>query len=171
MNSESPQTKVKSCNSCRRSLPTFYFGLRKFSQDGYNPCCKECRNFRRRRAYQSPNDSSDAILPLNEHNRHFLWTLPDSTTKAILIGLDLKTLKPAEVFFQRKREREFYLTINITSGAQYTHVHGGLKDSFIDFVLPLLIRLNIRLFHPSDSVVLSNWGLNQASVKIKDNLF
>lgn len=161
MNSESHTQKVKSCNSCRRSLPTFYFGLRKFSQDGYNPCCKECRNFRRRRAYQSPNDSSDAILPLNEHNRLFLLSLPDSTSKAILIGLDLVTLKPAHVFFKKNCRDQFRLSVKITDGAEYIHIHGGLKDDFIDFVLPTLARLNIRLFHPEDSTTLFNWGFSK----------
>lgn len=138
-----------------------YFGLRKYSTDGFNPCCKDCRNFRRRKAYQDPHDLMDPIYPINEHNRHFLWSLSDSIKKESLVGLDLQTLKPVSVIFRRNGPKEFHLTIKVIDGAEYIYIHGGPKEGFIDFVLPLLLRLQIRLFHPADSIALSNWGLSQ----------
>jgi|GEM_PF-4925459 len=112
---------------------------------------KECRNFRRRRAYQNPTDSDDPILPLNEHNRHFLLSVLGSKSKETLIDIDLKTLKPAEVLYKRERKNILHLTLKVPGGAEYDHIHRGLKEDFIDFVLPLLSRLQIRLFHPADS--------------------
>lgn len=76
---ESQSQKVKLCFSCKRHLPLNFFGVRLLSPDGYNPCCKECRNFRRRQAYQRPDSIDEPILPLNEHNTRFLWALPDSS--------------------------------------------------------------------------------------------
>ena len=160
MSSESPTQKVKSCNSCRRSLPLYYFGLRKFSADGYNPCCKECRNFRRRKAYQNPPDQTDSILPLTEHNRHFLWRLPESIRHEFFVGLDLKILKTIAVTYIKKSQNDFSLTVQMPDGTRHTQFHVGEKSSFIDFTLPLLNRLQIRLFHPGDAIALTNWGLS-----------
>lgn len=160
MNSESlPIPKVKSCNSCKRKLPTHYFGLRKYSVDGYNPCCKECRNFRRRKAYSSPNDTDEPILPLNDHNRHFLWSLNTAPRVEILIGLEVATLQPTKATLQRKSKDLFSLTIEYSNGSSRTHVHGGTFTEFIDFAILLLERCGIRLFHPADHIALSNWGL------------
>lgn len=157
MNSESPLIKLKTCNACKRQLPHSYFGLRKYSVDGYNPCCKDCRNFRKRRAYRSPNDSLEPILPLADHNRHFLWTL--SSKNEYLIGLDLKSLQSATVTFKLERHNQFFLSVKLANGNQYTHMHLGEQSEFIAFAISLLDRLSIRLFHPQDTVALSNWGL------------
>lgn len=145
MNSESLHQRLKDCNSCKRQLPTYFYGVRKLSADEYNPCCKECRNFRRRKAYQNPTDQADPIFPLTEHNRHFLWSLPDSVRQESLVGLDLKSLKPIAVTYIKKSQNEFSLTIQMPDGAQYTHIHGGEKSSFIEFTLPLLTRLQVPL--------------------------
>lgn len=161
MNNESLTQKFKSCNACKRLLPTNFFGIRKFSADGYNPCCKDCRNFRRRMAYQSPSESTDPILPLNEHNRHFMWSLLDSSTHEILTGLDLKNLEAVKVAFRKNNMNIFFLTVTMNDNSEYTHIHGGQKASFIDFVLPLLMRLQIRLFHSMDAIALTNWGLSK----------
>lgn len=77
----------------------------------------------------------------------------------MLVGLDLKSLKPAHVSYKMKGRNEFHLIVEI-NGAKYIHVHGGEKSTFIEFVLPLLSRLQVRLFHPQDAIALSNWGLN-----------
>lgn len=88
-----------------------------------------------------------------------MWTLPDEIKKETLIGLELKTLEPAHVIYQKKNRNVYWLTVYIANGAGYTHVHTGDKAGFIDFVLPLLNRLQVRLFHPKDAIALSNWGL------------
>ena len=106
-------------------------------------------------------------MPLNDHNRHFLWALPDSIKKEDLLGLELASLKAVRVLYFSKRRDMFSLTAKMPNGAEYTHLHGGTKETFIDFVLPMLNRLQIRLFHPADSVALSNWGL---STKIQGSI-
>lgn len=65
----------KKCISCRRTLPIEYFGVYRYRSDGYNPNCKECQVYRRKRLYRErvPRDADIlntplAILPLQEHN-------------------------------------------------------------------------------------------------------
>lgn len=89
-----------------------------------------------------------------------MWSLSDSSTREKLIGLDLKNLEAVKVTF-RKNANIFFLTVTMSDGSEYTHIHGGQKASFIDFVLPLLMRLQVRLFHPMDTIALSNWGLSK----------
>ncbi len=165
MNSESQTQKVKSCNSCKRTLPVYFFGIRKFSNDGYNPCCKECRNFRRRKAYQSPSDSSDPILPLNTHNTHFLWSIPDSTINDNFIGLELSSLLAADVTFKHRKNKGFWITVKIPNGPHYILIHFSEKTEFISFAIQLLERLKLRLFHPADLNALKNWGFSKEQLQ------
>lgn len=141
-----------------RKLPIHYFGVRRFSKDGYNPCCKECRSFRRKRNHKNSDALAHPIFPLNEHNQTFLARVLASTTKGIFLGLDLQTLNPIQVFFNINEADEFSLTIQIENSATYTHSYQGKKDGFFAFVLPTLSRLKIRLFHSTDFNSLSNWG-------------
>lgn len=158
MNSETQFQKVKSCNACKRTLPIHFFGIRKFSKDGYNPTCKDCRNFRRRQAYKTPDNSDDPCYPLNEHNKKFLWTISESKRKVELLGLQLNSLEAFEVLYEFHHPQIFKITLKMYSSS-YTHIHGGTKDEFIAFALLLMDRFNIRLFHPDDSIALSNWGM------------
>jgi hypothetical protein len=171
VNSESlPSIKVKSCNSCRRTLPTHYFGLRKYSDDGYNPCCKECRNFRRRRAYRFPNDIDEPIFPLNEHNHRFLWSLNKNPRVEFLVGLEVSTLQSTKVKLDRNSRDYFSLTVQYQSGSSRTHIHGGDFSEFVEFAILLLERCGVRLFHPEDHIALNNWGLNRAPDSLKSTV-
>lgn len=158
MNSETSTIKVKSCNSCKRSLPFNYFGIRKFSADGYNPCCKDCRSFRRRVV---KNDNAEQTFPLNEHNRRFLLKLNKKGNWIELVGLNLKTLKPLKILYKQTcRDDIFYIKIKTTKKDGHTLVHYGTKEDFLELVLPSLLRLNIRLFFPQDRNTLINWGFS-----------
>lgn len=158
MNSETQNQKVKSCNACKRSLPIHYFGIRKFSEDGYNHTCKDCRNFRRRLAYREPANNDDPCFPLNDHNRKFLWTISGSKRKVELIGLQLTSLEGFEVLFEFDYPNIYKITLRMYHST-YTHMHGGTMDEFIHFATLLMERFHIRLFHPKDSNALSNWGM------------
>lgn len=152
MNSESPKTKVKSCNSCKRRLPIYYFGIRKYSKDGYNPCCKECRNFKR----SSCGEQSRDIIPLNSNNLKLI-TFTLNKGSGDLIGLNLQTLQLSTVKFS-KIESEYHIQIQYNESDSIYLKFDGTKKIYIDIFISTLNKQNLRLFESDDIYGLSNWG-------------
>lgn len=152
MNSESPHTKVKSCYSCKRRLPIYYFGIRKYSHDGYNPCCKECRNFKR----NSRGDHCRDITPLNLNNFKLI-TFTLNKGSGDLIGLNLQTFQRSTVKFS-KIESEFHIQIKHNESDSIYLKFEGTKKIYIDKCLSTLNKQNLRLFTSDDIYGLSNWG-------------
>ncbi|MGE3759861.1 MAG: hypothetical protein AB7H97_18995, partial [Pseudobdellovibrionaceae bacterium] len=100
---------------------------------------------------------------LNQHNRHFLWSLNTSPRLESLVGLEVATLQPTKAKLERKAKDLFSFTVEYQNGCSRTHVHGGTFSEFVEFVILLLERCGIRLFHPADHTALSNWGLSSNS--------
>ena len=72
MHQQTQSQNIKVCNSCRRTLHTSLFGINSKSKDGFNSCCKECRNYRRRRSYHNSTDLEQIVFPLNENNQRVI---------------------------------------------------------------------------------------------------
>ncbi|MES2803626.1 MAG: hypothetical protein V4654_14125 [Bdellovibrionota bacterium] len=163
MNSESPNQKVKSCNSCKRSLPLNYYGVRQSSNDGYSPCCKDCRNFRRRLSYNAETSTEPAILPLSEHNKAFIEQLNIAPKLIDFVGIDLTTLEMVSVEQKRKSNGVIYFTIKYKNGSSRGLMFQGTHIDYIVLVVKILHIYNIRLFYPWDFISMTNWGLKDKS--------
>lgn len=72
MSIQSQSQNLKTCNSCKRNLHLSYFGFSRKNLDGYCPTCKECRNYRRRIAYNNTFSNELFVMPLNENNKYIL---------------------------------------------------------------------------------------------------
>lgn len=157
MNNESRTQKVKSCTSCKRSLPLYFFGLRKCAVDGLNYTCKECRNFKKRQTYNIEAIEQTSILPLDQYNYLFIKNMPAFNINYDLIGLDLETLKLIKIFIGQLSCLgliQLHYENNTKVGTPYS---GHITDD-VDFVLNFLNKKKIRLFYSHEINALQNWG-------------
>ncbi len=70
--------QFKKCNSCKELLSYNQFGELNSSPDKYNPTCKCCKNYIRRKSYQKNKDSDEETIqriPLRVHNYNHLVNL------------------------------------------------------------------------------------------------
>jgi hypothetical protein len=137
--------KIKICNSCNRSLHISYYGVVSKSKDGYNDCCKECRNYRRRKHYNTQSVDGLTIPILNENNNQCL-------KKAILDGaisdfqaFNLKTKEKATFKFIRQSSSYIECRL-ITSECEVIFIIKEFSESAIKSLLAVLKKYSIRLF-------------------------
>lgn len=74
--------ELSECASCKRVLPLRCYGILRSELSGYNPVCKDCRNYRRRRSYGSAVNEGP-IYPLNENNRKAIDAMIQGSLKTI----------------------------------------------------------------------------------------
>lgn len=150
---------LKVCNSCKRNLHVSYFGITRKSKDGYNACCKECRNYRRRRSYHQSADSEIEILPLNENNRFILLKFLSSMSKVEIPCLDM-TSNSNLTFNIEKLTGAYRFEISNGSANNKDIFYTGFTDLFIMIATDLLRKRNIRLFSPEQPHQILDWQYN-----------
>ena len=159
----SQSQNLKVCGSCKRNLHISSFGFAKRSNDGFNSCCKECRNYRRRRSYHKPFECEALILPLNENNKAILKSALTTSSRVEIPCLDMtsnsnlsfivETLGDAyrfEIFNGRSNDKDIFFT--------------GYTDLFMTIATELLRKRNLRLFSPDQPHQILEWQINRMNM-------
>ena len=136
-------SKTKKCNSCRLELPIHCFGQLRSAPDGCNYACRDCRNYRRRAAYNGQGEIQ-AISPLREHNYFILSELLKVKTSFSLSGLQQN--KRFLVSLTAKGS-SFILTVHeVGEGNTVDYYFKSTnKSDFLVMTIELLFRSEIRL--------------------------
>ena len=165
---------LKVCNSCKRTLHVSCFGITRKSKDGFNSCCKECRNYRRRKAYHQSSDNEAVILPLNENNRLILQEALSKSVKSEIPAIETSTNQ--RVTFKIDADYSGALlceVFNGTTDAKNMYVSGASRDLFIEVLLYILRQRSIRLFPVDQPLLLLEWHSqnqsNPSDISIRDN--
>lgn len=153
---------LKVCNSCKRTLHVSYFGFARKSEDGFNACCKECRNYRRRKHYHQSTHHESHIMPLDENNRAILKEalsspkieIPclDMTSNSNLTFIieNMGTAYRFEIFNGQSNDKDIFYT--------------GYTDLFVMIAASLLRKRNLRLFSPEKPHQILEWQFSPVSV-------
>ncbi|MBN8538350.1 MAG: hypothetical protein J0M15_14955 [Deltaproteobacteria bacterium] len=161
-NTQSQNLKI--CNSCKRTLHLSYFGINRKSKDGFNACCKECRNYRRRKSYhgETKTDNSN-ILPLNENNRFILVSALDTSSSVEIPCLNIST-NTNLTFKVEKLDKAYRFEISNGTQKDCDTFYTGYTDLFVDIALNLLRKRNIRLFPTDHQHLILEWQYGSANV-------
>lgn len=146
-NTQSQNLKI--CNSCKRTLHLSCFGITRKSKDGFNACCKECRNYRRRKSYHQSSCGEFLILPLNENNLSVLKKVIVDSIDVELSAINMRSNQ--DVTFKLKARHNLLEFDYSYNGERYIFSSYVDKESFTEFTIKFLSRHYVRLFlieHP-----------------------
>lgn len=153
-NTQSQNLKV--CNSCKRPLHLSYFGITRKSKDGFNDCCKECRNYRRRKFYHQSSGNEQFILPLDENNRSVLNEVLGKSSKMEIPCLCM-TSNQNLTFIIEKMENSYRFEFFNDKSNDKDIFYTGYAHLFVDISLKMLRQRNLRLFLPQQSHLIWEW--------------
>lgn len=158
----SQSQNLKVCGSCKRILHVSCFGFSRKAKDGFNSCCKECRNYRRRRSYHQSTNRESCILPLNENNKTILNDVLSSASKIEIPCLDMTS-----------NSNLTFIVENIGGAYRFEIFNGwsndkdifytGYTDLFVTIATDLLRKRNLRLFSPEQPHQILDWQFNPMS--------
>ena len=145
MEYESQSQKSKTCQTCRRRLPIYYFGILQSSSDCYNYTCKECRNYRRRQAYKKTEDF-EYIPPLRDHNEMIFNLIESGQLPSPVSSILLPSREKIEVKIERSLPGYTYVSIwsesKIITATQFSDTRW---DTVKPFLHDLFFRMGVRL--------------------------
>lgn len=161
-----PQTQsqiFKVCNSCKRTLHVGCFGISRKSTDGFNCCCRECRNYRRRRSYHNSSEREAFILPLNENNRAILAAALTTSPRVEIPCLDINSNSNLTFIIENVGSAYRFEIFNGHSDNKdifYT----GYADLFVMIATDLLRKRNLRLFSHENPHQIIEWQFDPMRV-------
>ncbi len=127
MSTQSQNTNLKKCNSCRRTLNYEFFGISKLTFDGFNSKCRPCRNQNRRISYGKSIEPY--LLNLKRNNETYLEYFNESLyNDYILYAINLTNEEPLKV------------NIKINETTVSVHVSNKKEDSIIKFDILIQIE-------------------------------
>lgn len=163
MQSQTQSQFFRVCNSCKRTLHVSCFGISRKSTDGFNSCCKECRNYRRRRSYHNSFEREALILPLNENNQSILTAALTTSSRVEIPCLDMTSNSNLTFIIENVCGAYRFEIFNGQSNNKdifYT----GYTDLFLMIATDLLRKRNLRLFNPEDPHQILEWQFDPMSV-------
>lgn len=161
MSIESQSQNLKTCNSCKRNLHLSYFGFSRKNTDGYCPTCKECRNYRRRIAYNNTFENEQFVMPLNDNNKHVLTDAFKTQTDTDIQALQL--CSNAHIIVKVKSDPTGMIVFEILdSQMNYkdTYIINASEKRIIDLFLAILNLKCIRLFPVEEPIAIYEWLCN-----------
>lgn len=145
MNNQLQSQILKKCNSCKRSLHVCYFGICPKTKDGFNPTCRGCRNYRRRRDYHKAAFNEELIWPLRDNNSLMLCRRLGEASEVQLPALNHMDNSKCLVTIRKEDLSLYTAKIESSNNTNLLYLTTSCKDDLISLIVPILTEKCIRL--------------------------
>lgn len=139
------------------------FGISRKSTDGFNSCCKECRNYRRRRSYHNSFERESLILPLNENNKAILTAALATSSRIEIPCLDMISNSNLTFIIENLGGAYRFEVFNGQSNDKDIF-YSGYTDLFVMIATDILRKRNLRLFSPQQPHRIIEWQFDPMRV-------
>lgn len=162
MQQQTQSQTFRVCNSCKRTLHISCYGFTRKSKNGFNACCKNCRNYRRRKHYHQSIIHEEHILPLDENNKSVLKEILSSPHKTEIPCLDMVSNSNL-TFIVENLDGAYRFEIFNDQSNDKVIFYTGHTDLFVIITAALLRKRNLRLFSPEQPHQILDWQFGPMS--------